>query len=91
MPRKSEPVSVAFRVSDQDGVVSADNVTGKPYLLQIDAQEVIGQPVPDKVKDCIIYRVPAVCDVKITDGVNVLLQSRMPIYQFGAEQYYPVK
>lgn len=91
VPRKSEPVSVAFRVSDQDGVVSADNVTGKPYLLQIDAQEVIGQPVPDKVKDCIIYRVPAVCDVKITDGVNVLLQSRMPIYQFGAEQYYPVK
>lgn len=91
VPRKGEPVSVAFRVSEQAGVVPADNVTGKPYLLQIEAQEISGQDAPEKARDYIVYRIPAICTIRISDGVNVLLQSRMPVYQFGAEQYYPIR
>lgn len=91
VPQKEDPVSIAFRISDQDGAVSADNVTGKPYLMQIEAQEVSAQPVPDKVKDYIIYRIPAICTVRISDGANVLLQSRIPMYQYGADQYYPIR
>jgi len=28
--------------------------------------------------------------VKLTDGVNVLLQSRMPVYQLGLESTFPL-
>ena len=36
------------------------------------------------------YRIPAVCTVKLMDGANLLLQSRMPIYQLGRESSLPV-
>ena len=37
--RKSQTY-VAFRISDTDGIVSADNMSGKPYLL-----EIVPQPI----------------------------------------------
>ena len=36
------------------------------------------------------YRIPAVCTVKLMDGANLLLQSRMPVYQLGQESSLPV-
>ena len=36
------------------------------------------------------YRIPAVCTVKLMDGANLLLQSRMPVYQLGREASLPV-
>jgi len=90
VPAKEEPVSVAFRLSDTEGLVSADNMSGKPYILQVSAQEVNAPATAAAKGSFIRYRIPAICNVKISDGVNVLLQSRMPIYQFGIDQVYPV-
>jgi hypothetical protein len=36
------------------------------------------------------YRIPAVCTVKIMNGTDLLLQSRMPIYQLGKESSLPI-
>ena len=36
------------------------------------------------------YRVPASCSIKLTDGVNVLLQSRVPVYQLGIESTFQI-
>lgn len=85
---------VAFRVSDEDGLVSSDNVSGKPYLLELvpqkvnDAQNGGAKPAPVKVA---YYRIPAVCTARLTDGVNILLQSRVPVYQLGIESSIPVQ
>lgn len=38
----------------------------------------------------IFYRVPAICSVKIIDGQNLVLKSRVPIYQKGQELTFPV-
>ncbi len=83
---------VAFRVSDTDGVVSADNMSGKPYLLELVPQNVSasqGKAAAAK-GTTVIYRIPAICTVKLSDGVSLLLQDRIPVYQLGTVSYYPI-
>lgn len=85
---------VAFRVSDEEGLVASDNVSGKPYLLELTAEKVSdaqqGGAKPAAVKVA-YYRIPAICSVRLTDGVNILLQSRVPVYQLGVESSIPVQ
>ena len=86
---------VAFRLSDAAGLVPADNLSGKPIVMEIVAQN-FAEPVlsADQLKNKkeaeAYYRIPAICTVKIMDGANLLLQSRMPIYQLGHESSLPV-
>lgn len=83
---------VAFRLSDSKGLVPADEMSGKPYLLEFAVQPVSapsGKAAAVK-GTAARYRVPATCSVKLSDGVNVLLQSRMPVYQLGVESAFPL-
>ncbi len=82
-------VYVAFRLSDSKGLVPADDVSGKPYLLEFAPQSVKGA-VPSAGKTVLYYRIPAVCTVKLSDGADVLLQTRMPVYQLGVTASYPI-
>lgn len=89
--RKSQTY-VAFRLSDTDGIVSADNMSGRPYLLELTPQTISpasGKPAAAK-GTVAIYRIPAVCSVKLTDGVNPILQDRIAVYQLGYESYFPI-
>ena len=81
---------IAFRLSDTAGLVPADNLSGKPVVMEIVPQkfsEPEGAPESAKSKKgvSINYRIPAICNVKLLDGVNMLLQSRIPVYQLGRE------
>lgn len=85
---------VAFRVADAEGLVPADDVSGKPFLLELKPQK-ITQPAPatapksSKVQMA-YYRIPAICDVTLKNGAQVLLQSRIPVYQLGIESTFPI-
>lgn len=86
---------VAFRLSDTAGLVPADNLSGKPIVMEIVAQPFAEPELPaeqskNKKEVEAYYRIPAVCTVKLMDGANLLLQSRMPIYQLGRESSLPV-
>ena len=86
---------IAFRLSDTDGLVPADNLSGKPVIMQIIPQEfaqteVSAEEQKNKKEVLAYYRIPAVCTVKLMDGANLLLQSRMPVYQLGQESSLPV-
>ena len=86
---------VAFRLSDTAGLVPADNLSGKPVVMEIVAQEVADPALSvEMLKSAkevqAYYRVPAICTVKLMDGTNLLLQSRMPVYQLGRESSLPV-
>jgi hypothetical protein len=83
---------IAFRISDTDGIVSADNVSGRPYVLELDPQQfeqASGKGNSTKGAYA-IYRVPSICKVKLTDGVNPILQDRIAVYQLGTECYFPL-
>ena len=86
---------VAFRLSDTAGLVPADNLSGKPIVMEIVAQPFAEPELPaeqskNKKEVEAYYRIPAVCTVKLMDGANLLLQSRMPIYQLGKESSLPI-
>lgn len=96
---------VAFRISDTDGIVPADNLSGTPVIMHIIPQEFAqthsqveqpkdkkGNEIPDKAKKEVLahYRIPAMCTVKLMDGVDLLLQGRIPVYQLGQESSLPM-
>lgn len=86
---------VAFRLSDTAGLVPADNLSGKPIVMEITSQPfaepaVSAELLKNQKEVEAYYRIPAVCTVKLMDGANLLLQSRMPIYQLGRESSLPV-
>lgn len=86
---------IAFRISDKNGLVPADDMTGRPVVLEI-VPQVFEQPEVEVVSkekgkvETVRYRVPAICTVKIKNGADLLLQSRMPVYQLGQESSVPV-
>lgn len=86
---------VAFRISDTAGLLPAENISGKPVILEIIPQEITETATDQKdvrrsKAEFATYRIPAICNVRLTDGVNVLLQGRFPIYQLGEESTLPV-
>ena len=82
---------VAFRLSESAGLVSSDNVSGKPFLLELQPQELSEAVGAAGSKGNLArYRVPAICTVKLSDGVDVLLQTRIPVYQLGVESTFPI-
>ncbi len=86
-------VQVVFRLSDEEGLLPADNLSGKPYFVDITPEEIAGNAGarPCKTAGSLAYRIPAICTVKLSDGSDILLQSRLPIYQFGVDKTYPIK
>lgn len=84
---------IAFRVSDTEGLVAPDNVSGRPYLLELSPEDISQAAVTGKAAAAKVayYRIPAVCTVRLTDGANIILQSRMPVYQLGIESNIPVQ
>ena len=85
-------VQVAFRLSDEDGLVGADNLTGQPFTIEYEPEARADDETPDpKFKgEYIRYRIPAVCRIRISDGVKTYLTARLPIAQKGQTALLPV-
>ncbi len=88
-----EHVFVAFRLSDTAGLLPADDVSGKPYFVDIVSEGTEAAPGENaRVKGTVIYyRTPAICSVKLSDGSAILLETRVPICQFGNINTYTIK
>lgn len=83
---------MAFRISDTAGPVPADNLSGRPVVLEIVPQEIsVPQEIPVALKTQVVrYLIPAVCTVKVKDGSDLLIQTRVPVYQLGILGTMPV-
>lgn len=118
MPQAGEMQKyVAFRLSDNYGLVPSDNISGKPILLEVIPQEFAktdlakaeetaaaeaqaqleatgkapkSKAPAEKQQVLAYYRIPAICTVNVKNGDELLLQSRVPIYQLGQESSLPV-
>ena len=109
-PSRETQRYVAFRLSDTAGLLPADNLSGRPVVIEFVPQQfmqiveevpevpVMNNGKPKKVNEpkkkeipvLAYYRIPAVCTVKMLDGGELLLQSRIPVYQLGQESSFPV-
>ena len=102
IPEAGSLETVAFRLSQTDGLVAADDYSGAPWFVHIVPEELSTpkQTVQEPAKkggskkavpsQTIRYRIPAVCSVSLGDGVTVLLNQRVPVYQLGTEEEYPI-
>lgn len=101
-----EELTMAFRISDSHGLLPPDDITGRPVVMEIvpeDAEDFYSEQVVGEVEAAkprakheaalrgnIYYRVPAICSVRIVDGQNLIIKSRIPVYQKGQDLSFPV-
>lgn len=104
LPKAETPnqLYIAFRLSDSEGLVPSSEISGRPIVLQIipennqkekvlKIEESDGKKKKSKVDvEKIYYKAPATCLVKIMDGDELLLQTRIPIYQLGETLSMPI-
>ena len=92
---RENQVYIAFRISDTAGLLPADNLSGKPVVLEIvpedaAAPQTDGRKVKKSKVPVVYCRIPAVCKVKLADGMDVIMQGRVPVYQLGEETSLPL-
>ena len=80
----------AFRLNGKEGIVH--DGPGTVYYLEFEPVEVSdGQAAVRDSKNVVHYRIPAVCNVRLTTGGRTLFESRIPVYQLGLEALYPLR
>ncbi len=90
---KESQMYVAFRISDTAGLVPADNLSGRPVVMELIPQEVAEPELSGTVNpkgvnvNCLI---PAFCTLKLREGSELLVQTRIPVYQLGRMSSMPV-
>ncbi len=92
VPDKDRERFIAFRFSETAGLLNADEVSGTPIVLEITPSEVVGDSGTLRVNPMkyAVYRIPAVCTVRLRNGQEVLLQTRLPIHQYGIDASFPL-
>jgi hypothetical protein len=93
--KNAKQTYVAFRMSDTQGILPADNMSGRPIYLElsvldqkIEAVDLNEAAAASKGK--VAYRTPVIVMAKLIDGQKVLAQRRIPVYQFGKILYFPL-
>lgn len=94
IPEMGKATAVVCRFSEAAGVVEAVDLSGRPIVLEF-APEGRAQrtALARRGKDprgTIFYRVADVVKCRLVDGKQVLMQERLPIYQFGQVVEIPV-
>ncbi len=94
---KESQMYVAFRMSDTAGPVPTDNLSGKPVVMEIVMPSVdeaetsfLADPKKTEKLQKFNYLIPAVCTVRVKEGSELLIQSRVPVYQLGVLGSMPV-
>ncbi len=91
----SKQMYIAFRLSDNQGLLPANNVSGRPVILELiaDGENIAPTPLNEAVaasKGKVVYRKPVTVVAKLVDGQKVIMQSRVPVYQLGKILTFPI-
>ena len=92
VPASKDKNAVVFRISDENGVVPASDLSGKPVMIEFEPvagltdlynQQALSDN-PEAGSSGVFYRMPGIANVKITYDLNTLATTRATIAQFGA-------
>ena len=85
---------VAFRISESQGLLTSDNVSGRPVVLELiqdgDNAAKVNMDLT-LAKGRVLYRKPAIMNARVSDGQNLLLQTRVAVYQLGSMLSFPIE
>jgi hypothetical protein len=86
----SEPVKndVAFRFSEEKGVLPKTDLSGKPIVLSLQKEGILAEKISTSVASNMVdlgiyYRLPVVASLILSDGTMPIFSQRLPIAQFG--------
>lgn len=85
---KSEAV---FRISEENGIVPASDLSGKPVMIEFDVEKELNQKFAEMAKSNnpaagesgVYYRVPGKATIRLIHDMNVIATGRATIAQFG--------
>lgn len=88
---KPGKAAVVFRISDENGVVPASDLSGKPVMVEFDMEKGLTEKYssnassknPSAGKKGIYYRMPGMATVNIINQMNIIASARVVIAQFG--------
>ena len=88
---------VAFRISETEGLLPPNEVAGRPIVLQLSFDKPadistggVSSGAKPVAAGTVYYRVPVVATARVMDGSQTLLQTRVPVYQFGQTVSFPL-
>ena len=89
----SEGSFPVFTLDPRRGPVKAGQ-SGETFELVIAADPIAEAPAPAPTKkqptQKLVYRIPAICTLTLTDGADEITSLRLPVYQLGIEASYPL-
>ncbi len=88
---KSAKGQVIFRISDENGVVDASDLSGKPVMIEFEEVTDLNKKYaaqaasenPYAGSSGVYYRMPGMATIKIISEMNVIASARATIAQFG--------
>ena len=94
IPEADADMCVAFRFSEDTGLVSSDDVLGRPITMEMQVEEM--KDLDESSRNLVLsskvvyYRIPSVTKICVSDGDEVLLETRLPVYQLGRTVSIPL-
>lgn len=96
---KPDKAEVVFRISNENGVVSANDLSGKPVLIEFELAKGLNESYrlnassenPTAGQKGVYYRMPGMATAKIIYDMNVIATMRTSIAQFGVVAPLPDK
>lgn len=91
VPTKDVDKEVAFRVSDVNGIVDKDDLSGEPVYISVKTTLKGELPVDEKGKEkelpkgAVMYNIPGRATVALTYDGNVIAREQMEVAQFGVQ------
>jgi len=92
VPKSGGKSEAIFRISDENGIVPANDLSGKPVMIEFEIDKDLAQKYTGMAKSDnpaagqsgVYYRIPGRAMVKIINDMNVVATTRATIAQFGA-------
>ena len=85
-------IYIAFRISETQGLLPSDNISGRPVVLELIADEKHSPLNMEtaSAKGRVLYRKPLMMRGRLSDGQTVIMQTRVPVYQLGTLMSFPI-
>lgn len=91
IPKATGKSEAIFRISDENGIVPATDLSGKPVMIEFEIDKELAQKQGGLIKSDnpaagesgIFYRVPGRANIKIVNDMNVIASTRATVAQFG--------
>lgn len=91
VPGAKDKNAVIFRISDDNGIVPASDLSGKPVMVEFEQVDALASQYnknatsenPEAGSKGVYYRMPGTANIKITYESNQMATTRATIAQFG--------